>query len=177
MREPDITVPRWATLVFILVVALAGCSAIPFVEPTPQKEPAPVMLVNNASLTETFTVAVIEEGEDIIAIRSNNQSANYTIGPGASTIENSDTHPFTRIEFPGSARIHGKYTLEPGMRKQLSVENVAPDEAIVILIYDKPEGTYRAIHSVSCGGPLLGVKATSRTGGSEDWTTGTHECG
>lgn len=164
-------------LALTVLVTLAGCSAIPFGEPTAQQEPAPIMLVNNASLTETFEVAVVDVGSHILATRSNNQTANYTVSQGSSTIVNPDTYPFTRIELPDSARIHGRYTLEPGDRKQLSIENVAPNQAIVVLVYDEPDGTYRAIKTLSCGGAILGYKVSPESGGPEDWTPSVHQCG
>lgn len=164
-------------LSLIVFITIAGCSAVPFVEPTAQKEPVPVVIENNATLTETFEVAVVDVGANLTVYRGDGKVYNETIGQGAKTITTTSESTIRKIEFPDSARTHGQYTLEPGERKQLSVENVAPDTAIVILIFDEPEGTYRAIHTVSCGGPLLGVKATSRSGGTDDWTTGTHECG
>ena len=42
-------------------VVFAGCGVLPFGEPAPQAEPAPVMLVNNTMQTETFTVGVVGE--------------------------------------------------------------------------------------------------------------------
>lgn len=139
-------------LSLIILLTIAGCSAVSFGEPNAQQKPVPVMLVNNASLTETFEVAVVDVVSSIKAMRSNNQTANYIVGQGSSTIENPDTYPFTNIKLPESARKHGRYTLDPGDRKQLSIEDVAPNEAIVVLVYDEPDGTYRAINSLNCGG-------------------------
>lgn len=167
---------RFTILSLTVLLTITGCSAIPFGEPTAQKEPAPVVLVNNATLTETFKLAVIDEGANMTVHRSEGQIFNFTIGQGSSTTKTTTDNKMTEIEFPDSARIHGRYTLEPGERKELSIENVAPNEAIVITIYDEPEGTYRAIKSLSCGGPVLGYRVTTQAEG-EDETESTHQCG
>lgn len=169
---------RFITILsLVLLVIIAGCSAVPFGDPTPQEEPAPVMLVNNATLTETFEVAVMDVGSNLTVTREDGDTFNQTIGQGSSTTYATNKNPDVKIEFPESARVHGEYTLEPDERKQVPVENVAPDQAIVVLVYDDPEETYRAIHTVSCSKAILGIRATSMSGGPEDWTTGAHECG
>ena len=159
------------------IFVLAGCGAIPLGEQIPQDEPAPVMLVNNATQTETFTVGVVQEGAFVNATRSNNQTANYRIGQGSATIENPRTNPFTTVAFPESARIHGEYTLEPGEQKLLNITDIAPTEAIVITVFDEGDQTYRSIKSLSCSGSIAGYRVTSQAGGSADWTMSTHQCG
>lgn len=166
-----------AILGLVLVIFVAGCSAVPFVEPTPQKEPAPVKLVNNATFTERFTVGVVDEGTNLTINLDDGRTTNLTVGPGSSTYTSPNSPNLTRAKFPEPARIHGQYTLELGESKLLSVENVAPNQAIVVLVYDEPEGTYRAIKSLSCGGAIKGYRVRSQSGGPDDWTPSTHQCG
>lgn len=148
-----------------IAVILAGCSGVPFVDPPPQDEPAPVKLVNNATQTETFRVAVVEEGATVFAEFRDGRTANYTMGPGSGTIENNPKYPIERIEFPASAQHHGEYTLAPGESKLIEVEPVAPNQAIVVLVYDEEDETYRSIKSLSCGGAILGYRVTTQKGG------------
>ena len=158
-------------------MGLVGCSAGPLGEPTPQEKPAPVKLVNNATITETFEVAVVDVGSNLTVTRGGDESVNYTVDQGSTTIQNPEVNQFTAATFPDSARIHGRYTLEPGESQLLSIENVAPDEAVVVLVYDEPEGTYRAIKSLSCGGAILGYKVSPESGGPDDWTPSVHQRG
>lgn len=167
---------RLTILSLAILLTIAGCSTAPLGESTPQQEPAPVVLENNATLTETFEVAVVDVGTNLTVHRKFGGKFNQTIGQGSSTTKTTTDNKDVKIEFPESARIHGNYTLEPGDRKQLSVENVSPNEAIVILIYDESEGTYRAIKSLSCEGPVLGYKVTTQAEG-EDQTVSSHQCG
>lgn len=164
-------------LFVVLLVIIAGCSAIPFNEPAPQEASAPVIIINNATQIERFTVAVADRGKDIHVVRSNNNTANYTIDQGGATVENPREYPFIEVTFPESARVQGEYTLEPGERKQINVTNLTSTEAIVITIFDEEDQSYRAIHTVSCKSTILGIRAISQSGGSEDWTIGTHQCG
>lgn len=160
-----------------VLLTLAGCSATPFVDPTPQQKPAPVKLVNNETITETFEVAVVPVGANLTVTRRYGQTFNQTIGQGSSTTITTTDNKDVKVEFPDSARLHGRYTLVPGEQKLLSVEGVAPDEAIVILVYDEPEQAYRAIKSLSCSGPIHGYRVQTRAGGHDDWTPSTHQCG
>lgn len=161
----------------VLLVTLAGCSSVPFGGSVPQEEPAPVRLVNNATITGTFEVAVVDLGANVTVTRGDDEPIHYTIHQGSTTIENPETNPFTNAKFPDSARIQGEYTLEPGESKQLSVEKIASYEAIVVLIYDDPEGTYRAIKSLNCGGQaILGYKVETQAEGEDD-TLSIHSCG
>lgn len=154
-------------------IILAGCSAVPFGEQPNQEEPVPVVLENNATLTETFEVSVAKLGENITVHFKEKETTNYTIGEGGFTLKAT----ITRIELPDSARIHGQYTLEPGERKQTSIENFPRDAAVVIAINDEDEGTYRALQYASCSdSSLLGVKASTQSEG-EDESIGIHECG
>ncbi|MFC7096959.1 hypothetical protein [Halobaculum marinum] len=167
---------RWLAIGLIVIIGLVGCAAVPFGEPTAQKKPAPVMLVNNASQPETFTVGVVEESANLTVHRQDGDIANYAPGPGSTTIYTTSNNKFVKIEFPESATLHGEYTLQPGEEKLINVSGVAPDEAIVVLVYDEEDGTYRAIKSLSCGGAILGYRITSQAGGSDDWTMSTHSC-
>ena len=165
------------TGLLLTTVVMAGCTGMPFGDPTPQEEPAPVKLVNNATLTETFTVGVVDEGANLTIQLDDGRTGNYTVGPGSSTYTSPNSPNITQVNFPDSARIIGRYTLEPGESKLLSIENVAPDQAIVVLVYDEEDGTYRSIKSLSCGQAILGYKISPESGGPEDWTPSAHQCG
>ena len=165
---------QWrAVACLLLLVGSVGCLAMPFGEPTPQDEPAPVMLVNNATQTETFTVGVIGEEDNLTIYRRNTSNFNLSPGPGSGTHIIGGT---TKIEFPESAQIYGDHTLEPGEQKLVNVTDVAPNEAIVVLVYDEEDQTYRAIKTLSCSTAILGYRVTSQAGGPDDWTMSTHQC-
>lgn len=159
----------------LFLVATAGCAGIPFVDPPPQDEPAPVKLVNNETQSVTFEVSVIPEGDNLTVYRENN-SFNYTISPGSSTLKAPDTNPFVNNEYPPSVRNIGTYTLEPGEEKLIHVKNISPDEAIVVIVYDEDEQEYRAIKSLSCGAEIQGYRIIASSY-EEDHTPSTHQCG
>lgn len=168
---------RWVSVGLVLLVGLAGCSGIPVFDPPAQDEPAPVKLANNATITERFKVAVIDVGTEFTVTRADGGSFEYRVSEGSHTTVTTSDNKFVKITFPDSARMHGQYTLEPGESKLIQVENVAPDEAIVILVYDDPEGTYRAIKSLNCGGQvILGYKVVTQAEGEDD-TGSIHSCG
>lgn len=167
---------RGSLLALGFLVVLAGCSAGPLGTPTPQEEPAPVKLVNNATITETFEVAVVDEGKNLTVTREDGDTFNSTVGPGSSTHVTTSDNKFVRISFPDSARVLDSYTLDPGKTQTLTVDPIAPNQAIVVLVYDEPEETYRAIKSLSCGGSITGYKVVTQAGGDEDWTPGVHGC-
>lgn len=167
----------WSCLLVLgVLVVLAGCSAGPLGTPTPQEEPAPVKVVNNATITETFTLAVVDVGANLTVTRRWGETYKLRISPGSTTTITSTDNKNIKVDFPESAKIHGKYTLRPGESKHTSVGEVAPNEAIVILVYDKPEQSYRAIKSLSCGGAIVGYKVVTKAGGPDDWTPGVHQC-
>lgn len=166
---------RWGIVGLVLLVGLAGCSAVPLGEPSPQEKPAPVMLVNNETQTETFTVSVVKENHNLTIHRKNGDVFNLTVH-GGSTTGKASVNKFVKIEFPESAQMHGEHRLQPGEKKQIDVEGVAPDEAIVVLVYDEEDGTYRSIKTLSCSGAIQGYRVTSQKGGSDDWTMSTHQC-
>ena len=159
-----------------LLLILAGCTGVPFVDPPPQDEPAPVKLVNNASITETFTVAVVPVGDNVTVQRRDGTWDNITVGEGSWTIKTSTQNKMVKMKLPETARVVGEYTLEPGEEKLIHVHPVAPDEAIVILIYDDEEESYRALKSLSCGAVIHGYKVVTQAEG-EDETVTVHQCG
>ena len=144
--------------------------------PPPQDGPAPVKMVNNASINETFRVSVIPVGDNLTVNDESGEEFNFSIDPGSSTTKAVPENQFIKIEYPDSARPHGEYTLEPGEEKLIHVEPVAPDEAIVILIYDDNEETYRAIKSLSCGAAIQGFKVVTLAEGHDNTRT-VHQCG
>ena len=163
--------------VLVFLVVLTGCSSYPFGDPPAQDEPAPVKLVNNETMTETFEVAVVDVGENLTLTWGNNTSTsrtgNVSVPSGSLTYHKGGLY---QVGLPDSARVIGRYTLEPGESKLVRVEGVAPDQAIVVLVYDEPKDRYRAIKSLSCSGAITGYRITTQKGGSEYWTMSTHGC-
>ena len=165
---------RWGIVRLVLLVGPAGCSAGPSEGPTPQESPAPVMVKNNATQIQTFTVAVAPVESRITVHLEGNVTHRIAFSKGSSTIRSKV--PILRIELPKSARTHGNYTLKPGEQKQTNVTNIAPDEALVVLVFDEEDSTYRAIKTLSCSNSIRGYRVTSQKGGPADWTMSTHAC-
>ena len=170
---------RWEIISLVLLVGLAGCSAGPLGEPTPQQEPASVKLVNNATQIETFTVAVAKVNSKVTIQQRGGRIYNITVSSGSytRTVSGEPEDEMVKVSFPNAAHIHGNYTLGPGQRKQIPVTDISPDEAIVVLVYDTAKEEYRSIKSLSCDGPILGYEVASQSGGDEDWTWSKHSCG
>lgn len=133
-------------------------------------------MVNNATITETFTVAVVPVGDNVTVQRRDGTWHNRTVDGGSTTVKTSTQNKMVKMKLPETARVVGEYTLEPGEEKLLHVHPVAPEETIVILIYDEPEESYRAIKSLSCGAVIQGFKVVTLAEGN-DRSRQVHQCG
>ena len=167
---------RWVTMSLLILVGVAGCSAV---SPDLQSKPVPVKLVNNATQTETFTVASVKYGSSVTVHDSQGVTFRIKIDAGVFTYKPGDYHELVKVEFPRSAQIDGNYTLNPGQQRIISVENYSTGDAIVVAVYDEEDESYRAIQYGGCSGwtGLTGVRVTTESGGPEDWTTVTRGCG
>lgn len=163
------------TLCLVILIITAGCAAVPFGDSQSQENPAPVVMKNNASIVETFEVAVIPVGDNVSVTRKSGDVFNYTIKKGSSTYKTSSENKFTKMQFPNSADKYGTYTLKPGEQKSINISEVSSNEAIVILIYDEPENSYRALRSINCGGAINGYSVTTEAEGEDD-TVASHAC-
>ena len=169
---------RWVIVGLLALVTTAGCSAIP-IGPEPEPQSVPVMLVNNASQMETFTVGTVKEGSAISMQRRSGDSSDINVRGASYSLSTPTDNKIVDVKLPDSAHVDGRYRVNPGERMKVTAKNWTPDLAVFILVFDDQDGTYRAIHYTSCGrtSRLVGVRVTSHSEGTEDRTSITHGCG
>lgn len=130
---------RWSTLTLPLVclaslLILTGCLSTPFGGPSEQERPVELILNNSANETQTFEVWVVEAGATVETHRTDGLSGNYTVGQGVAS-HSSGPHAWKTVEPPDSARLHGRFTGDPGEEKQSSIKNFSRNSAVVVVLY------------------------------------------
>lgn len=140
-----------------LLFVLAGCAAGPF---GGQEGSVTVTVNNSANVTQThtFEVWVIEYPGNVTVRRSTGYDYTDDINPGLSTREPGDDHTVTAIEFPDSARVHGRYTLEPGEINRSEIHEFSSDFAVYVVIYQNEHVVSRV--SAHCDGDLVFLEVT-----------------
>lgn len=126
-----------AVLTLGLLLFVAGCTAIPFGGLSAQERPVRVGLDNSANETQTFEVWVVERSSTVATRRSDGITVNWSIGQGLATTS-SGPYPWTKFEFPDSARLHGRFTLEPGEVNRTTVREFPRNFAVVVVLYQDP---------------------------------------
>ncbi|MFC6734427.1 hypothetical protein [Haladaptatus sp. DYSN1] len=117
-----------------VLLVLAGCTLGPL-GPTGQKGPVTVVVNNSADTTHTFEVWVVELPANVTERRDDGLTATGSIGQGLGGGNPGDNHTFTAVELPDSARLHGRYTLDPGEKNRSSIEEFHSSFAVVIVVY------------------------------------------
>lgn len=126
-----------AVLTLGLLLLFTGCTAIPFSGLSAQERPVRVVLENSANETQTFEVWVVERSSTVETRRSDGLTANWSIGQGLATAS-SGPYPWTKFEFPDSARLHGRFTLKPGEVNRTTIREFPRDLAVVVVLYQDP---------------------------------------
>ena len=137
---------RRVVLCFVFILSLTGC-----VYDTPldglygQERPVRIVLENNATVTQTFEVLVVELPAKLTVRRDDNKSSTTDIGQGLSNVDSGNYHNYTAVEPPNSAYLHGRYTLAPGEVNRSTIkaddlnrtsgERFPPQFAVVVVVY------------------------------------------
>ncbi len=134
---------------------------------------APVRFVlnNSANVTQTFEVFVVEAGATVKTELDDGRTGNWTIGQGLSTVSTSGEY-YVTVEPPESARLHGRYTLEPDEMIRSSINEFTKNTAVIIVLYQNGKIGWWA--SVYCSdGALVDFKAVSRPSkaGGDGWAS------
>lgn len=146
------------------MVSIAGCTAVPFSDSSAQERPVKLGLINSANVTHTFEVAVVELPANVTIRRPTGGDYTSDIDPGLSTHDPGDYHKITAVEFPESARLHGRFTLEPGETNESEITEFPTDFAVVVVIYHDDHVISRV--SSTCDGTLVYFEVASRYDGS-----------
>jgi hypothetical protein len=144
------------------LAVLAGCIGGPF---GGQDGPVTVDVNNSANVTYTFEVSVVEYPSTVTTHFDDGRTGRVEIGPGGSTHSSGDNQTWTEVELPESARLHGRYTLEPGEQVRTSIEEFSTDSALVIVI-SRSEHEIVELVSNYCGGDLNRIEVTMHNHGS-----------
>lgn len=138
-----------------ILLVLAGCAAGPI---GGQEESVRLTVNNSNDSTHTFEAWVVEYPGNVTVRRSTGYDYTEDINPGLSTREPGDYHTVTAIEFPDSARLHGRYTLDPGEMNRSEIEEFPSDFAVYVVIYRDEHVVSRV--SAHCDGNLVFLEVT-----------------
>jgi hypothetical protein len=140
-----------------LLLILAGCAAGPF---GGQEGPVTVTVNNSANLTQThtFEVWVVKYPGNVTVREENGYEYTDDINPGLSTREPGDYHTVTAIEFPDSARLHGRYRLESSEMNHIQIRKYPSSFAVYVVIYHNDHVVSRV--SAHCDGDLVSLDVT-----------------
>lgn len=145
-----------------VLVFIAGCTVGPFGGPSAQEEPALIVANNSADVTHTFEVWVVELPANVTYRRSDGLSGNWDIGQGVGSIEPGDNRTYTSVTVPESARLHKRYTLDPGEENQSSIEEFPEDFAIVVVVYQAENEIIEWVSANCADQDLLYLEVRSR---------------
>jgi hypothetical protein len=116
----------------LIVVVTAGCIAVPFGEPPKQNHS--FIAKNTANTTYTFEVFVVELPANITIRRSDGMVDTDPIEVG-NYFDPGENRTYTAVEVPDTARLHGRFTLEPGESIRTPIKNHPKRFALVLLAY------------------------------------------
>lgn len=124
-----------------------------------QTGPAEITISNSANQTYTFEVSVVEYPSNATTLRDDGLTGDYQIGPGLRSHSPGENYVWTEVELPESARLHGRYSLQPGEVSNTSIEEFSPDFAVVVVIY-QAENEIDSWVSAHCSGNLAFLEVT-----------------
>lgn len=150
-----------------ILLILAGCSAGTFGEPSGQKGPVGLNATNAANDTYAFEVSIVELPANVTTKLPDGRIGDYDISPGLSTYDPGVNQYYTSVEPPDSARIHGKYTLEPGETNisNITTSSLPNDFAIIVIVHRN--GSVVSWVTATCSGDLAYFGVTMRYYGSD----------
>ncbi len=115
----------------LVVLVLAGCTG----GPVGQEGPVPVIVNNSATVNQTFEVWVVETPANVTTRRNDGLVGHGQIGEGLASHSPGENYTWTAVELPPSARLHGRYELEPGEENRSTMSEFPQHFAVVVIIY------------------------------------------
>lgn len=164
-RSGSVFVKILSVLCLVIFLTLAGCSVGGLIEPSGQKGPVGLNVTNAANATHTFEVSVVGLPANVTTQLPDGRTENDDIEPGLWSHEPANRY-YTTVEPPASARLHGRYTLEPGETTISNISNLLEDFAVVVTIHHD-DGVVSWV-TATCGGDLTYVGVTMRSYGSDN---------
>lgn len=159
-------------LCLVSLLTLAGCSIGTLTGSSGQTGPVGFNATNAANVTYTFEVSVVELPANVTTKLPDGRTGNYDIGPGLATTEPTNRY-YTSVKPPDSARLHGRYTLEPG---ETNISNIStsslPDDFAVVVTIHHNNGVVSWV-TATCSSNLAYFGVTMRYYGSDS----VYDCG
>lgn len=157
-----------------LLLVTAGCVTGPFDGPSDQEQPPQLLLNNSANETQTFEVWVADPRDNVTARRDDGNVGNYTIDGALSTHSSGDYHAWKEVELPDSARLHGRFTIDPDEENRSSIDEFPRGYSVVVIVYQGDNSGWWA--STNCGSQaLVGLEVHTRPSQYGDAWAG-YEC-
>lgn len=145
-----------------MVLVTAGCAAGPF---SSQDDSVIVAVNNSANASYMFEVSVVPAPANVTTHRDDGLTGTYQIGQGGRTYSPGENHTWTAVDLPESARLHGRYRLDPGEEEQSTIEQFSSEFALVVVIY-QDKNRIVAWTSDHCSGNLVFVEVAMFDHGS-----------
>ena len=156
------------------LLVTAGCVAGPF---GGQDRPVKIVLNNSANTIQTFEVSVVELPATVRTKFGDNRTADNSIGEGVGQIRPPENSTYRAVKLPDSARLHGRYTLEPGEQNQSSITDLPRDFAVIVVVY-QDENEITSWVSANCGSEdLLALEVQSYPFPEPGGVALAHACG
>ena len=165
LREPA-TVRVLSLLCLVILLALAGCSAGIFGEPSGQKGPVGLNVTNAANATHTFEVYVVELPANVTAQLPDGRKGSGDIGPGLSSHDPGVNGYYTSVEPPDSARLYKRYRLETSETRISNITTFPEDFAVLVTVHN--DGGVVSWVTATCGGDLTYFGVTMRYYGTDN---------
>jgi len=162
-----------STVAFGLValVVLAGCT-LPIDQPTKQERPVRLQLNNTINATPTFEVSVVERPANITVRYHDERIGESSITEGVLVAESGENQTYKAVELPESARLHGRYTLEPGESTETAIDHLPVNFAVVVAVY-QDENKIVSYVTANCDDLDLTALRVTRT---PDGVSTAHSC-
>lgn len=122
-------------LCLCIMLLFVGCVAGPFESQSTQSRPTEIVVNNTANETHTFEVWVVDPPANVTLRRSDGKTGRYEIEEGVTSYDPGGNRTFSVVSLPESARLHGRFTLEPGEANESQIEALPRDHVVVVFTY------------------------------------------
>jgi|AntDeeMetagen681_2_1112603.scaffolds.fasta_scaffold12173_2 hypothetical protein len=166
MISESTTVRSLSVLCLVALLISAGCSAGTFTGPSGQKGPVGLNVTNAANDTHTFEVFVVELPANVTVQLPDGRKQSDDIDPGLVSTGPGVYQAYTAVEPPNSARLHGRYTLNPNETNISNISSLPENFAVIVTIHENDDVVSWV--SATCDGDLVYLGVTMRYYGSDN---------
>lgn len=169
---PEGTTHLLSIVCLSLLLTTAGCMVPYFDQPIKQEQPVTLIVNNSANTTQTFEASVVQLPANVTYRLNDGRVGTHSIGEGVGSVNSGDNQTYTSVELPESARLHGRFTLEPGQSNRSAIANLPWNFAVVVVVYQHENNATSFVVANCDDLALVALRVTSY----EDHVSITHSC-